>query len=187
MDKEYLIRITNDIYRLTLLFPKKEPLRYRMRELADNVLTNLVSVIEDDSSRNKGTVLEIRKDIESLDSFFEIVKDQNWVSPDSVVEIQEKYQVIKEEISELDLTPAKEVKRTLKPVASLASFNPRHKKIIDLLKEKEKVQVGEVLEILPQVTKRTLRRDFEALLKQGVLRRVGKANLTFYKLADKEI
>jgi len=189
MDKEYLIRITNDLYRLTLLFPKKEPLRYLMRELADHVLTNLVSIIEGDSVNYRVLVLEIKKDVESLDSFFEIVKDQNWVSPDSVDEIQEKYKVIKEEICQFEMVtekPAKVVKREV-AVPSLAVFNSRQKKIIDLVKEKEKMQVGEALEFLPQVTKRTLRRDFDFLIKQGVLRRVGRANMTFYKLADKEI
>jgi len=40
MNKENLTQITNELYRLTLLFPKKEPLRYKMRELADDILAN---------------------------------------------------------------------------------------------------------------------------------------------------
>ena len=39
MDKDFLIQLTTELYRLTLLFPKKEPLRYKMRELADEILT----------------------------------------------------------------------------------------------------------------------------------------------------
>ncbi len=193
MDKEYLIKITNDIYRLTLLFPKKEPLRYKMRELADNVLTNLMSIIEGDELKYRDLVFEIKKDIGSLDSFFEIAKEQNWVNLDAVSEIQEKYQVIKEEIDkfslniEKELLPEKEIIEKRVPVLDFADFNVRQKKIIDLLNEKEKMQVGDAQESFPQVTKRTLRRDFDFLTKKGVLKRVGKANLTFYKLADKEI
>lgn len=193
MDKEYLIKITNDIYRLTLLFPKKEPLRYKMRELADNVLTNLMSIIEGDELKYRDLVFEIKKDIGSLDSFFEIAKEQNWVNLDAVSEIQEKYQVIKEEIDkfslniEKELLPEKEIVEKRVPVLDFADFNVRQKKIIDLLNEKEKMQVGDAQESFPQVTKRTLRRDFDFLTKKGVLKRVGKANLTFYKLADKEI
>ena len=40
MNKDFLIQLTNDLYKLTLLFPKKEPLRYKMRELADEILAN---------------------------------------------------------------------------------------------------------------------------------------------------
>jgi len=36
LDKNHLFEITNELYRITLLFPKREPLRYKMRELADN-------------------------------------------------------------------------------------------------------------------------------------------------------
>jgi len=43
MDRSFLIQLTNEIYRLTLLFPKKEPLRYKMRELADDILANFLT------------------------------------------------------------------------------------------------------------------------------------------------
>jgi hypothetical protein len=187
MDKEYLIKITNDIYRLTLLFPKKEPLRYKMRDLANDVLTNLISVIEGDSLKYKDLAFEIKKDIGSLDGFFEIAKEQNWVTSETIDQIQEKYQVIKEEIELFDsetIVPEKEKKAL---VLSLTSLNTRQKKIVDLLKNSDKLQVGQVQESLPQVTKRTLRRDFDSLVKQGMIKRSGKANLTFYHLADKEI
>jgi len=35
MDKENLINLTKKTYQLTLLFPKQEPLRRRIRETAD--------------------------------------------------------------------------------------------------------------------------------------------------------
>ena len=38
MDKNSLIELTNKVYKLTLLFPKKEPLRYKIREVADDIL-----------------------------------------------------------------------------------------------------------------------------------------------------
>ena len=42
MDKEYLIQLAKNAYNLTLLFPKKDPLRYKVRELADEVLEFLI-------------------------------------------------------------------------------------------------------------------------------------------------
>ena len=38
IDKNLLIELTNTLYRLTLFFPKKEPLRYKMREVASDIL-----------------------------------------------------------------------------------------------------------------------------------------------------
>jgi len=194
MDKEYLTKITNDLYRLTLLFPKKEPLRYKMRELADNVLTNLILIIEGNEQNYKEHVHEIKKNIEPLDVFFEIAKDQNWVSSDVVSEIQDKFAVIKQEIEEfgknLETTNLPHQKQSLserKVAVSPASFNLRQRKIIEILEKKDKVQVGEIQETFPRVTKRTLRRDFDSLVRTGVVQRKGKANLTFYHLADKEI
>ena len=48
MDKEYFIKLTSDLYQLTLFFPKKEPLRYKMRELANNVLASLTMILDGD-------------------------------------------------------------------------------------------------------------------------------------------
>ncbi len=193
MDKEYLTKITNDLYRLTLLFPKKEPLRYKMRELADNILTDLILVIEG-NEKNRDLIYEIKKNIEPLDIFFEIAKDQNWVSPDSVLELQDKFNVIREELEEYEkslkednIYPQKSTLPKVKNTVELTSFNNRQKKIIEILKNEEKIQVQDAQKIFPKITKRTLRRDFDSLFKKGAIKRIGKANLTFYKLADREI
>ena len=188
MDKEYLTKITNDLYRLTLLFPKKEPLRYKMRELADNVLSNLILIIEG-SHRDIDLIHEIKRNIEPLDVFFDIAKDQNWVNPDEISEIQDKFSVIKEELEEFrknleETKPHQKKEISSKPKVDFNSFNQRQKKIIEMLKKRDKIQVGDVQKILPEVTKRTIRRDFDFLMKEGIIKRSGKANLTFYHLKD---
>lgn len=193
MDKEYLTKITSDLYRLTLLFPKKEPLRYKMRELADNIVTNLILIIEGNTDKYRDFIEEIKKNIEPLDVFFDIAKNQNWVNSDDVSIIQDKFLVIKEELSEFEsrlneknnFSEKQESKK--KPVVSLASFNQRQKKIIEILKKKNKIQVQDAQVVFPEITKRTLRRDFDFLLKADVIKRSGKANLTFYHLADNDI
>ena len=44
MKRDELIQLTNVVYRLTLLFPKKEPLRYKIREVADDILTTVLRI-----------------------------------------------------------------------------------------------------------------------------------------------
>ncbi len=195
MDKEYFTNLTNDLYRLTLLFPKKEPLKYKMRDLADNILAGLIIIIEGDKKRYEELVYEIKKNIQPLDGFCDVAKKQNWVSEEDIIDIQERYGVIREEMEKFEkeyLKPKKEEELTKEKLPVHESvfvsneLNPRQKKIVELLKEKEKIQVNEVQESFPRITKRTLRRDFDVLTKKGLVKRLGKANTTFYKLANSE-
>jgi Fic family protein len=159
--KEKLIELTRRVYRLTQLFPKKEPLRYKIREIADEILANLL----------RGTKNPTIKDWEILDSFFEIAKAQNWVSPKEIFQIQQDYKNLFEEIR-------------FETKENRPSINERQKKILEILKEKRKIQVGQVKEFFPNVSKRTLRRDFQSLMKKGIIERIGEKNNTFYQLKN---
>ncbi|MEA3344344.1 MAG: hypothetical protein U9Q16_01515, partial [Patescibacteria group bacterium] len=105
MDKEKLIEITNRVYKITLLFPKKEPLRYKIREIADNVLSNFVywqslqnlnpgSFASNQEIQNKDSIFLIEKNLEILESYFEVAKWQNWVSYFDILGIQDEYDKI---------------------------------------------------------------------------------------------
>ena len=106
MDKKFLTQLTSNLYQLTLLFPKKEPLRFKMRELADEILADLISI--DSITGNpqiklkEDRVRQILENLEILDNFFEVAKNQNWVSPSDILEIQAKYFRIKAEIKRLE-------------------------------------------------------------------------------------
>jgi len=166
MDKNNLVELTNKVYKLTLLFPKKEPLRYKIREVADDIL-----------ACNSGSK-KLQENLIILKKYFEVAKWQNWVSYFDILEIEEKYDkiAIRDSVS-VELF----VKKANGDRVSGALDN-RKEKILEILKEKERIQVWEVNEILSDVSKRTLRRDFEQLLKQGLVERVGERNNTFYQL-----
>jgi len=170
MEKKFLLQITNELYRLTLLFPKKEPLRYKMRELADDILANSIN--------NQHRVL-IKKNLEVLDGFFEVAKSQNWVSQKEILNLQQEYSKLKDELGKLSQVRPVEANQSQTLVISM---NERQEKILVFLKENGRAQVGQLKEIFPEVTKRTLRRDFEFLLKQGKIERIGERNATFYQL-----
>jgi hypothetical protein len=160
MDRAFLIQLTNAVYRLTLLFPKKEPLRYKMREVADDIL-----------ARPNG------KDLEVLDSFFEVALAQNWAKTADILAIKGEYDSLKEQLSGHE--PEQETKE-------ITIFNhnnsERKEKILAFLQEKGQAQVWQVKQLLPEVSKRTLRRDFEDMLEQGLIERLGERNDTFYKI-----
>ena len=268
MDKENLIQLTNKLYKITLLFPKKEPLRYKIREIADEILENFViwevfhssNPTKSKSVDKQELIFALEKNLEILNTYLEITKWQNWVSYFDILEIEEEYDKIKGKIQEeadsfetqkaLTLIEKEEAKGLLiekinkqievereknenfqnfdiktakkrfdldKPRAFLHqkaqgkphsyleekksdfseerfdeiekqnALNSRKEKILKILREKEKVQVGEISAVFPEVSKRTIRRDFVQLLKQGLIERIGEKNDTFYQLKTQNI
>jgi hypothetical protein len=190
MNKEFLIQLTNNLYRLTLLFPKKEPLRYKMREVADDILAK-----------------PNEKDLEVLDSFFEVVLVQNWVSSSDILAIKKEYDNLRETLKKYkpekekkkdNLAVGEEDKSSSSPFAAarvveaylketpipLRQNLDRREKILEFLKEKGRAQVWQIKQVLPEVTKRTLRRDFEHMLEQGLIERMGEKNDTFYQIRN---
>jgi len=174
MNKELLIQLTNNLYRLTLLFPKKEPLRYKMRDVADDILTK-----------------PNEKDLEVLESFFEVALVQNWVSSSDILAIKKGYDNLREILKKYK--PEKEKKKDNLDVVEVypketpipLSHNlDRQEKILEFLKENGQAQVWQIKQVLPEVTKRTLRRDFEHMLEQGLIERMGEKNDTFYQIKN---
>jgi len=190
MEKNYLIQLTQNLYKLTLLFPKKEPLRYKMRELADDILADLIGgqTSEKPSEVRPRQVLE---SLEILDGFFEVAKAQNWVQAVEVLRVQEEYNRIKIELKKISrgqtsakLIEVRPLQGSLQGSGGGAGqvVNSRQQEILEFLKENGRAQVWQLKQVFPEVTKRTLRRDFERLLKQGVIERIGEKNATFYQL-----
>jgi Fic family protein len=140
-------------------------------------------------------IFETEKNLEIILSYFEVVKWQNWVSYFEVLELKENYDKIKSDLlesvenSELEQRDVQHPKRIshiqehVQEHLKSKSLDARKEKILDILKEKEKIQVWELNKLLPNVSKRTLRRDFEQLLRQGLVQRIGERNNTFYKLS----
>ncbi|MFH0792053.1 MAG: DeoR family transcriptional regulator [bacterium] len=245
MEKDVIISITDELYHLTLLFPKKEPLKYKMREQANAILEAFAYYFKErkNNFQNKSGLREMvnqaQKSLDALDCNFEIVKRQNWVSLLKVLLLKGRYLELKRLVEEIDLfEPAKlaerptlltersaplversvseaeeiitntkplllEQKEAPKEPAKLAErptpltewtaslverpieptkVNDRQKTILSILKSKEKAQVWEFKATFPDVSKRTLRRDFEYLFNQGMVKRVGEKNNTFYRL-----
>lgn len=201
MDKNSLERITKNLYSLTLLFPKKESLRYKTREVADNILALSILIFEHEPNNIKKVVSEAKQNVEVLDSYLEIAKAQNWVSPHDVLTIQEEYRVMKAKLNAFESNikmPEEEIEqydektkvlfdepKLIKKIGSGSdkSKQERCKKITNILKERKKAQVGDIKDVFPNVSKRTLRRDFEYLVKQGIIQRLGENNNTFYQLS----
>jgi len=197
MDKDKIIELTIKLYKITLLFPKKEPLRYKIREIANEILANFTvwevfhrsdsndfEAVEKDE---KDLVFNLKKDVEIIISYLEISKWQNWVSYFDILNIEQEYDKIKSVVDKtnktlIDVSKDLTAEQNIEENSLFNDLDNRKQKIIEILKQKGRVQVGEISEILPQVSKRTIRRDFVQLLEQGLIERIGQKNDTFYKL-----
>ena len=67
-------------------------------------------------------------------------------------------------------------------VEDRGSLTQRQKRIIEFLRVKENAQVWELQKVLPEVTKRTLRRDLDELLQKNLVERKGEWNAVSYGL-----
>lgn len=64
-------------------------------------------------------------------------------------------------------------------------ISDRQKKILQILKEKGKAQVSDFKVVLGDITKRTIRRDLDELLKNNRIIRIGEWNQVFYQVGHK--
>ena len=172
-----------------------------MRGLGDDILANLILIAESPPSypalnsigegfSSMGLTWQIndaKRKLEVLNGFFELARMQNWVSGSEILSLQEEYSKLKDELAgqmNLAVPPRKTAEEEMPKIEGekIYPVNERHKKILEILKDKGKAQVWEIKKIFPDVSKRTLRRDFEHLLGEGLIERIGERNETFYQL-----
>lgn len=250
MDKTQLINLTKDVYRLTLLFPKRDPIRQKIREIAGDILADFIK-------NEENCAYYLALEVDAQVGLLEVAIAQEWTALPAILKIKEEYQklcfdldaasredeqkpklnsekiiyapaasrvplispilgddkqdVAKEEppasekeiefvgiapketlqkesvddenIDEIEietensLPDAKNAKESLTQGQLL-----RQNRIVDYLQEKGRAQVWEIQKIFPDISKRTIRRDFRLLLRQGLIERVGERNKTYYKL-----
>jgi len=238
MDKTNLIKLTKDAYSLTLLFPKREPLRQKIREVADDILASLIASGKNDPSA-------IYDQLAVMDAFLDVAGSQNWVAGLALEAVKNAYFSLNSQNKILEDKAKNQEASQIKPrgqitndgiiyapvafvpplIGNLAAEEPqfvasdefafspgdiatqpkneekiladeasqekeeltqgqikRQNRIIEYLKEKCQAQVWEIQKIFPAISKRTIRRDFRSLLKQGLIERVGERNRTYYKL-----
>lgn len=209
MERDFLIELTGKLYRLTLLFPKKDPLRYKMREAGVDVMKSWIiweGLLSKGSEKKVGeSIFEIEQNLDVLNDFFEVAKWQNWANFFEVLELQKEYAKLKEKIKDKEKemifqNEAKELAKSAEKesvesgiglvdekIETDKGLDDRKKKIIDFLGERGRAQVWELNKVLPDVTKRTLRRDFQYLYKKGLIERVGEKNNTFYQMKKEEL
>jgi len=155
------------------------------------------------------TSYQILTDMEMLESYLSIGKYQGWIDATNFLIITTRYCNIKnkiksflpvQQLAEVNLAPVALLRQKVgkepgidshvmiagEPARSDAPSQKalaRQNKILDILSKKQKAQVADFIKELPDVTKRTIRRDLNDLLVGRKVIRVGEWNQVFYQIA----
>ena len=191
--EDKFIQLTGAVYKLLDFFPEGEPLKNRAKEKALSIMDN--------RNNASGQFLE---DIEVLLNYLKLAKSFGWIDSINFLIISKEYEKIRGQVSQ----PTKKAENTKivaqtqkvtfqKTIENQASFteekisqlevaefsiSDRQKKILQILSEKGHAQVSDFKTVLNDVTKRTIRRDLDELLKNGEIIRAGEWNQVFYQL-----
>jgi hypothetical protein len=169
MENKFL-KLTNAVYKLLEFFPEADPLKNRAKDRALAIMSALGG-----SASGRENLLE---DIDVLLGYLWIGKSQGWLSPSNCLIICNEYEKIKKELGPAIETP---VFNKDKKEAEI-KISARQGKILEFLGRNEKAQVMNLQIVLPNVTKRTIRRDLDELLEIGRIERMGEFNQVFYKI-----
>ena len=191
---EGFIKLTNTAYKVIEFFPESDPLKNRAKDRVLLLMENLILLdgIEGWASfQNDKIKTQVIEDVDILLGYFWIAKCQGWLNSTNYLIISNEYKKIKEEI---ELRPL--AIRSLGDLPSAKAGNGndkkdqlsnRQRKILEFLAGNEKAQVMDLQKILPDVTKRTIRRDLYELLGAGKIIRMGEFNEVFYKISENKV
>jgi len=204
MNSDFIIRLTLGLYRVTEVFSENPALRRKIEESASRLLVNLILVSEEKKSE---AVFRALTELEVLLSCLQDMKRLRVVNDRNFVVLEREYAKVrrfldlnKEHPPSLRPPNPRPARQRPKPQAMAGGpypsfvradalhskgLNGRQEKMLEILRYKEKVQVWELKKLLPDVTKRTLRRDVDDLLKRNLVVREGEWNDIFYRSVEK--
>ena len=194
MPNQKYTELTNAVYNLLDFFPEDEPLKNKAKEKALAVLGNLVLAFLSTNTQKAEAASQALKDIEVLESYLYLGRKKRWVDNMNLMILLKEYDKIKEEIKPLVALSKKEEKSDKiisvdnsvnkeEKTVSRQKLSSRQEEILKVLEIQNKAQVADLKRVIPNVSKRTLRRDLDVLLKTGKIKRTGEWNQIFYQLS----
>ncbi len=198
--KDYLIKLTLAVYKVTGLFPEKDPLKYQIREAANEILAELICAKSGRLKEDPAIPL-----VEKIKSFLRIAGFQNWVKEENISIIIKEYEKISgsffgpdvsEQTEQLEMVQRREKKEKKSPAGEREQKLPpamrippekRQEKIMNLLYYKKRINLSELKKVFGQISARTLRRDMESLARAGIIdrKREGQKDVS-YRISDSQ-
>lgn len=157
---EHFLKLTLAVYRVTELFPDDDELKQKIRNLAEEILVGLLAL-----QKPRQSILPA---IAGIFDCFKRAEEEKWVDARNFLVLQREYDKIQTALHQEA------------PIPSPKLTKERHKKIVDILKDKDIIKVGDLRQIFPAISRRTLIRDLEELFRGGILVRTGSGRGVHY-------
>lgn len=178
MFEDFYKKLSLAVYRVTELFPEREPLKFQIRELANEILKCLLL----GQDKEKCSFF-----LKVLENYFDLAEAQNWVDSRNFLVLRREYDKIKKTLGNRLISWEKTGKMVQRKSKKREVSQQRKGKILEVLREKKKIHLKEITQIFPEVSKRTLIRDLEELYQQGEIIRIGNGRSSCYYSKDSEI
>ena len=202
MEQDYLLKLTMAVYKISDLFPEREPLRWQIKESAGKVLIEAIKADFLPGARDK-----VLAETRAIAALFELADRYHWINPKNLLILKQEYARLSQDMGQKSLpTPREERLYPAKMEAkqpSVIAVKPksapfsrpdtprippkrRQEKITSMLNIKKRIDLSELRKIFPTVGARTLRRDMEAMLEKGLIsrKRNGQKDVTYQLLEN---
>ncbi|MEK7542501.1 MAG: DeoR family transcriptional regulator [Patescibacteria group bacterium] len=208
MNRNFFIRLAFAAHRVADVLPQEEQIAQEIREAANVILADLILLTDKEITRaekKQDLLFQLERQIDVLLVYLDRAKEADWVNSENFSLLESEYGRIRELLEIFEDIPSHEdrgfrnqgqaAKGKKKQVISElpkiekreeredeSVLTGRQKRIIEFLRTKENAQVWELQKVLPEVTKRTLRRDLDELLQKNLVERKGAWNAVSYEL-----
>lgn len=203
-------KLASALYWITSFFNDQEPLKWELRGLASDLISLSVS-LRDSFLKEKDAVLsETKNVVTKINKLLSVAKNAGLVSPENhlILEIELtkcsglldypmnisdllSFESPREKMRELAPGSIKD-KSESRPTGrvSLKGFgavsvkkNNRQSIIINLLKRKKEIMIKDVSPLIGGCSEKTIQRELTAMVKSGLVKRLGDKRWTKYSLA----
>ena len=203
MTLDFFVRLTLAAHKVAGILPKKESLGVQIQDSANKLLSALVLLAQENlvTLEQKRTIVpKAIRELGVLVAYLNYAKRTTGVSPQNFLVLEREYNKVGEFLRKLHEDMAQNnaesyaeprrsesVRRPTSNIlqntsVSKENLSLRQTRILELMRNKPKVQVWELQKVLPEVTKRTLRRDLDDLLQRSLIIRQGEWNEVFYQM-----
>ena len=193
MDSDFIIRLTFGLYRVTEILSTDSVLRSKTEESASRLLIDLILLTKSQNLEGKNkTIFRALTELEMLLGYLQDIQRLRVINDKNFIVLEREYAKVRRfldfERQRAVEPPVAVLKqqamptRQAAPILNSKGLNARQERMLEILRNKEKAQVWELKKLLPEVTKRTLRRDLDDLLNRNLVIREGEWNNVLYRI-----
>lgn len=205
MNRNFFIRLTFAVHRVADALPGSERVAEEIRETANKILADLIILFDKEAARQEkkhNLIDQLRRQIDILLAAFQEAKQRAWVKAENFSLLESEYAKIRDLFALManvngngpsgenqdkqgqtwHASQKNEEGEEVAGYRATGGLTRRQRKIVEFLQVKQKAQVWELQKVLPEVTKRTLRRDLDELLQKNLVERKGEWNAVSYEL-----